>query len=101
MAPAGLAAMGLAAVPVLAGTTPTAHAYDATLWVLAGCVILHAGLAALMTAYLAARVRAGFVAAGRIGEARVVRLWTDYAALVTLLCLGAAWRPGALAGALG
>ncbi|TNC61041.1 cytochrome c oxidase subunit I [Rubellimicrobium roseum] len=94
---AGSVALALAAGMVLLGTDPTAHAYNATLWVLGGFVVLHAGLAGLMTLYLTCRYAAGFVTGRRIGEARIVRLWTDYAAGTGLLALAAAWLPGAVA----
>ncbi len=93
---AGLVAIGTAAVMVLVRTTHDAHAYDATLWVVAGYVLLHAGVAGLMMAFLALRVNAGYVSARRIGEIRVVRLWSDYAAAVALFGLGAVWLPGVL-----
>ena len=94
---AGCAALASAAATVPAGTIPDAHAYDATLWVLGGYVIVHAGLAGLMTLYLAFRCAAGYVDGRRIGEARIVRLWADYAAATALLALAAAWAPGFLA----
>ncbi|WP_046862688.1 cytochrome c oxidase subunit I [Microvirga massiliensis] len=93
---AGLAALGAAAVTVLARTAPDAHAYDATLWVIAGYVIFHATVAGLMTVYLALRTAAGYLSARRIGEARVVRLWSDYTVAAALLGLAVAWLPGML-----
>ena len=75
---------------------PTAHAYDATLWVLAGYVLFHAALLVLMTLFLVARRARGFLARGRFGEMRIVRLWADYLALTTILGLGACVLPGAL-----
>lgn len=97
---AGTVALLLAAVAVMRASDPTAHAHDATLWALAGYVILHAGVAGLMTLHVAARTAAGFVTAERIGEARILRLWTDYAAVTALLALGAAWLPGLPAGGI-
>ncbi|WP_173934319.1 cytochrome c oxidase subunit I [Chelativorans sp. Marseille-P2723] len=93
---AGLAALAAAGVTVLTGTAHNAHAYDATLWVVAGYVLLHLALAGLMKAFLALRVTAGYVSAQRIGEARIVRLWSDYAVGVALIGLAAAWLPGVL-----
>ena len=92
----GLAALGGAGVTVLTGTTPDAHAYDATLWVVAGYVVFHAALAGLMTVFFALRAAGGYLSSRRIGAARVVRLWTDYAVAAALLGLGAAWVPGVL-----
>jgi len=94
---AGLAALIAAAWTVFLATTHNAHAYDATLWVIAGYIVFHAGLAGLMTLFLTARIRAGFISARRFGDARVLRLWIDYAALAAALGLGAAWLPGWLA----
>ena len=93
----GTAALALASVTVLLGTDPTAHAYDATLWVLGGYVLFHAALVGGMTTFLAFRIAAGYVTGRRIGEARIVGLWTDYAAATALLGLAAAWLPGWLA----
>jgi cytochrome c oxidase subunit I+III len=92
----GLVALATAAVTVFTRTTHDAHAYDATLWVVAGYVLFHATVAGLMTVFLALRAAAGYLSARRVGEAGVVRLWTDYAAIAALLGLGAAWLPVAL-----
>jgi cytochrome c oxidase subunit I+III len=93
----GAGALGGAAGTVWgAGVEPTAHAYDATLWLIAAYVVLHAAIAALMTAYLAFRMAAGFVAPRRIGELRILGLWADYAASTGLVALAAAWAPGVL-----
>ena len=59
---------------------PASHAYAATSAALAAYAIFHAGLAALMYAYLLARTRAGFHSPARGVEARIVRLWGDHAA---------------------
>jgi cytochrome c oxidase subunit I+III len=91
---AGLAALAVAATTVLLGTVPTAHAYDATLWVLGGYVILHVAVAGVMTLYLACRCRAGYVTTGRIGEARIVRLWNEYTLATAAVALALAWLPG-------
>ena len=80
---------------VIGRPDPTVHAYDATLWLLAGYAALHAGLALLMTLYLAARAARGYASPARIGEARIVQLWSDYAALTGVVALAAAWAPGA------
>ena len=86
---------GAATIP-LSLPDPTRHAYDATLWVIGGYGLFHAALVVLMTCFLIARSAAGFLSARRLGEARIVRLWVDYAALVTLAALAAAFAPGLL-----
>ena len=83
-----------AATIMLARPDPAGHAYDATLWLLAGHVGFHAGLTAIMLGYLAARVAAGYASPNRIGEARIVALWSDFTAATGLVALGAAWLPG-------
>lgn len=93
---AGLAALVAAAGTVFAGTTYNAHAYDATLWVIAGYVVFHAGIAGLMVLFLLGRIGAGYISSRRFGDARVVRLWIDYAVLAALIGLGGAWLPGVL-----
>jgi cytochrome c oxidase subunit I+III len=90
-----LALTGAAATVLLERTNPAGHAYDATLWLLAGHVGLHTGLATIMLCYLAARVAAGFASARRIGEANIVALWADFTVATGLVALGAAWLPGA------
>lgn len=84
-----------AATVMLDRPNPAGHAYDATLWVLAGHVGFHAALTAIMLCYLAARVAAGYASPARIGEARIVSLWADFTAATGLVALGAAWMPGA------
>jgi cytochrome c oxidase subunit I+III len=94
---AGAAALvgGALSIP-LALPDPTAHAYAATLWVIGGYALFHAGLAALMVGFTLARSGAGFLSARRQGEVRIVRLWVDYAAVVTLVALTASFAPGYL-----
>ncbi|MCZ8081135.1 MAG: cbb3-type cytochrome c oxidase subunit I [Rhodobacteraceae bacterium] len=92
----GAAALTAAAATVMLDRpNPAGHAYDATLWVLAGHVVFHAALTAIMLCYLAARVAAGYASPARIGEARIVSLWADFTAATGLVALGAAWTPGA------
>ena len=74
---------------------PASHAYDATLWLLAGHVGLHTFLSAIMLCFLAARVAAGYASPARIGEVRIVALWADFTAATGLVALAAAWLPGA------
>ena len=90
----GALALSAAAVSIfLARPDPASHAYDATLWLLAGHVAFHAGLTLIMLGYLTLRRIAGHVL--RIGEARIVSLWADFTAATGLIALGAAWLPGA------
>jgi len=97
MAPTGAAASASAVVlALLASGDPQGHAYDAVIWVMAGYVLLHVMLAGGMSAFLAARRSAGYISPDRYGEVRIVRLWTDYAAVVALLGLAALQLPGAL-----
>ncbi len=92
---AGAAALSIAAASVLLDRPdPAGHAYDATLWLLSGHVLLHTGLTAIMLCYLVARIAAGYVAPTRIGEARIVALWADFTGATGLIALGAAWLPG-------
>jgi cytochrome c oxidase subunit I+III len=94
----GVAGMGAAAASViLARPDPASHAYDATLWLLAGHVALHVFITTIMLGYVALRIRAGYASPRRIGEVRIVQLWADYTALTGLVALGAAWLPGAFA----
>ncbi len=74
---------------------PAGHAYDATLWLLAGHVGRHTILSAIMLCYLAARVAAGYASPSRIGEAGIVKLWADFTVATGLVALAAAWLPGA------
>ncbi|WP_081770027.1 cytochrome c oxidase subunit I [Luteimonas huabeiensis] len=50
---------------------PQAHAYASVVWTLAGFQLVHVAIAALISLFVAARARAGFVRAERPLEARV------------------------------
>lgn len=95
--------LGLAAVVAALGLIllrmpgPSGHAYDATVWVIAGYALFHLVLVSAMTAFLMARTASGYVSIQRIGEMRIVRLWTDYTVAVVLLGSAAVYLPGALA----
>jgi cytochrome c oxidase subunit I+III len=91
-----LALTGAASTILLARSNPAGHAYDATLWLLAGHIGLHTLISGIMLGYLAARVWAGYASPQRIGEMRIVQLWADFTALTGLIALGAAWLPGTL-----
>ncbi|MDF1726483.1 MAG: cytochrome c oxidase subunit I [Sulfitobacter sp.] len=93
LAAAGLLALFLSALTLLiALPDPSAHAYDATLWVLGGYVMLHAGLALAMALFVLCRMRAGFVSVP--GESAVLRLWASYAVATGAVALTVAWLPG-------
>lgn len=102
---AGLALAVLGAMALAAGAgsvwlampDPAGHAYAATLWLLAGHVVLHAAITLIMLGFLLARVASGYTSGGRVGEARIVQLWADFTALTGLMALAAAWAPGAFA----
>ncbi len=92
---AGVGALALAAIWTLTLVPdPAAHAYTATLWVLVGYALLHQAIALLMLLFLAFRRRAGHIGALLGGEPRIVRLWCDYAALVSLVVALAVGLPG-------
>ena len=77
----GQIALVIAFVLLLAGApSPASHAYAATSAALAAYAIFHAGLAALMAAFVIARARAGYHSAARDSERRVMRMWSDHAA---------------------
>jgi cytochrome c oxidase subunit I+III len=93
---AGALALTAAAATVMQDRpNPSGHAYDATLWLLAGHVAFHACLTAIMLGYLWVRVAAGYASPARIGEARIVALWAEFTAATGLVALAAAWLPGA------
>jgi cytochrome c oxidase subunit I+III len=96
LATLGTLALSTAAASVmLARPTPAIHAYDATLWLLAGHTAFHATLTLIMLCYLALRRIARHPL--RLGEGRIVSLWADFTAATGSVALGAAWLPGAFA----
>lgn len=96
LATLGTLALAVASASImLARPTPEDHAYDATLWLLAGHTAFHAALTLIMLGYLTLRRIAQRPL--RIGEARIVSLWADFTAATGLVALGAAWLPGAFA----
>jgi cytochrome c oxidase subunit I+III len=88
--------MAAATLVLLSMPDPTRHAYGATVWVLGGYALFHAGLATLMTSFLVARATFGFMSPRRVGEARIAQLWVDYAAFIALVVVAATFAPGLL-----
>ncbi len=91
----GAALAAAAASVMLDRPDPAGHAYDATLWLLAGHVAFHVALTVLMLCFVGARVAAGYASPRRSGEARIAALWAEFTAVTGLMALGAAWLPGA------
>ncbi|MCL3883355.1 cytochrome c oxidase subunit I [Marivita sp. GX14005] len=91
----GAALISLAAAGLLAAANPAAHAFDATVTVIGGYILLHAGITALAALYCA--VLTIRMPDPPPGPFRILRLWTDYAAIAALIGLSAAWLPGAVA----
>lgn len=93
----GALAVAAACAAVMVQTpAPMGHAYGATLLVLGGYGLSHAGLGALMAGFLAARVLRGFTSRVRQAEFSIVSLWIDYLSVIGLLVLLAAYLPGLL-----
>ena len=90
---AGISAMVL----IMASSQgPQTHAYDATVWVIAGYGLFHAAVVATMIIFVSARAMAGFLSAKRNGELRILRIWVNYTTIVILLGAGAIYLPGLL-----
>ncbi|HEY8386906.1 MAG TPA: cbb3-type cytochrome c oxidase subunit I, partial [Porticoccaceae bacterium] len=92
-------------VCIMAPLTPQALAHDAVLTVMLIYLLLHSGLAVLLTAMQAVRVRLGYIAAHLPYEPQVLQPWWMYTAGVFWLGYGAfVLLPkafGAVAGGLG
>ena len=73
---------------------PTGHAYAATLVVLTCYALFHASLVGIMQAFLAVRIRQGYVSARRCAEPHIISLWADYLAVIGTLSLLAIHLPG-------
>jgi len=74
-----MAAFG--AVPVVLIDSPTTHAYDASVTILALYAAFHCAISALISGFVAARVAAGFTSPRRTLEPRVAQLWAAYGAI--------------------
>jgi cytochrome c oxidase subunit I+III len=72
--------VALVLLVVLRLPSPASHAYAATGAVVAAYAIFHATLAATMLAFARARIGSGHIGGARLGELRIVRLWSDHAA---------------------
>jgi cytochrome c oxidase subunit I+III len=87
-----LAAALIAAVMLIAQITavasPTTHAYAAVTTFLLGYCALHAALTVVLAGFALLRWRKGFISPRRSLDLRVIRLWTGYTAVVTLVALG-------------
>jgi cytochrome c oxidase subunit I+III len=95
------AALTLAAVAALAagalavgwrwldglGTSPTTHAYGATVWTLLGYMGLHVALGAAMALWCLARLWLGMLDSWRCLTLRVCLLWWRFTAPATVLTL--------------
>ena len=77
-----LACIAFAATLGFLAPPPSSHAYVACVWALALYAILHSGLAAIGSAFVLARCRAGFVSAIRNLEPRNLAAFSGYSALV-------------------
>ena len=88
LAASGVGAVAVAFAMMLArAPAPSSHAYAATIVVLAAYALVHALVAALAIAMLAARIRAGISPAEHISIANEGKLWVDYLALVAVVSL--------------
>ncbi len=72
--------VALVLLVVLRLPSPASHAYAATGAVVAAYAIFHAALAATMLGFARARIASGHIGGARLGELRIVRLWSDHAA---------------------
>ncbi|MDX2201261.1 MAG: cytochrome c oxidase subunit I [Hyphomicrobiaceae bacterium] len=75
------------ALLVARAPSPSSHAYAATVVVIACYALVHAAVALITVAVLAARIASGSSAGERQSLADVCRLWVDYMALVTATSL--------------
>jgi cytochrome c oxidase subunit I+III len=95
---AGLAmAASVLIFALIRAPSPTIHAYGAVLAVLASYALLHLFIAVVMIAFVWMRARGGRPESGLRSERRIVRLWTDYAALVAGAAVLAIELPGWIA----
>ncbi|ONG45091.1 cytochrome c oxidase subunit I [Pseudoroseomonas deserti] len=91
LAAAALAWLGAAGLP-----PPDSHAYAAASWALLAYAALHALLAALLAAFVCARLGSGHIRPGCGLEPAVARLFNDYAAAAVLIVLACVLAPALL-----
>ncbi|NDV01167.1 cytochrome c oxidase subunit I [Pseudoroseicyclus tamaricis] len=99
LAGAGLGAAMVAGACIaflLRAPPPAEHAYSATLFILGGYGLFHAGLALLMLGFVSAQTVRGYTSPGRRAVFPIVSLWLDYLALTGAAILLAAHLPGML-----
>lgn len=75
-----VATAGFVMIPVLLAPPASSHAYAACVLALALFGILHTGLAAIGSGFVAARCRAGFVSRIRANDLLILRLWCRFTA---------------------
>lgn len=80
-------AAALLAIALLFAPAPASHAYGAVLHVLAAYGIVHSLLAAIITAFAALRISAGFVSARRTLDLRIAAQWQAFGAAAGVLIL--------------
>ena len=72
---------------------PTDSAYGAVTAMMTGYALFHILLALLITLFVRARTKAGYVDEARQAEPRVARLWRDFAAVATIIACVAIQSP--------
>jgi cytochrome c oxidase subunit I+III len=85
-----IGAAGFFTLPVIGLGSPTEHAYNATVTVMAGYAAVHLTLATIWSVYAMLRIRAGFFSSNRLLDLTLLRLWWAYTALaggLILVCL--------------
>src|SRR5690606_8484809 len=81
------APVGGAAWLTALGLDPSAHSYDASIWLLAGFVGLHAAIGAFMALWCLLRLGLGMIDSWRSVTLRMCLLWWRYTAPMSALTL--------------
>jgi cytochrome c oxidase subunit I+III len=76
---------------------PVQHAYGATALFLLAYALLHVAVSLTVTSFLAMRIATGFTSFRRRSLFAISRLWSDYAAFVTVISVLATQLPSLLA----